>query len=40
MPLLRISHKTVYRYAEPVRFEPHRMMCRPRDSHDLRLLDT
>jgi transglutaminase-like putative cysteine protease len=29
----------VYRYARPVSFGEHRMMFRPRDSHDLRLLD-
>jgi transglutaminase-like putative cysteine protease len=40
MTLLTVSHKTVYRYAKPVRFGDHRMMLRPRDSHDLRLLDT
>lgn len=40
MQRLRIRHRTVYRYGEPVRFSEHRFMCRPRDSHDLRLLDT
>jgi transglutaminase-like putative cysteine protease len=40
MTVLTVSHKTVYRYAQPVRFGDHRMMLRPRDSHDLRLLDT
>jgi transglutaminase-like putative cysteine protease len=40
MTVLTVSHKTVYRYAKPVRFGDHRMMLRPRDSHDLRLLDT
>jgi len=40
MTVLSVSHKTVYRYAKPVRFGDHRMMLRPRDSHDLRLLDT
>ncbi|MCB1898697.1 transglutaminase family protein [Cognatazoarcus halotolerans] len=40
MPVLRIKHVTTYRYAQPVRFAEHRLMCRPRDSHDLRLLDT
>ena len=38
MPLLTIHHKTVYRYAHPVAFGEHRIMLRPRDSHDLRLL--
>jgi transglutaminase-like putative cysteine protease len=38
MPLLTVRHLTVYRYAEPVRFGEHRMMFRPRESHDLRLI--
>lgn len=37
---LTVRHVTVYRYAEPVRFGEHRMMFRPRESHDLRLLQT
>ena len=40
MALIRISHQTVYRYREPVQFGEHRFMCRPRDSHDLRLVET
>ena len=40
MTIVTVRHKTVYRYASPVRFGPHRLMIRPRDSHDLRLLDT
>lgn len=40
MARLQVIHRTVYRYAEPVRFGEHRLMCRPRDSHDLRLFDT
>ena len=39
MPLLTIHHKTVYRYARPVAFGEHRIMLRPRDGHDLRVLD-
>ncbi|MDR6537700.1 transglutaminase family protein [Variovorax soli] len=35
-----ITHTTVYRYNEPVRFGQHRVMFRPRDSHDLRVLAT
>jgi transglutaminase-like putative cysteine protease len=38
MPLLTISHKTEYRYARPVGFGEHRVMLRPRDGHDLRVL--
>jgi transglutaminase-like putative cysteine protease len=35
-----IVHTTVYRYREPVTFGEHRVMFRPRDSHDLRVLAT
>ena len=38
MPLLTIHHKTVYRYTHPVAFGEHRIMLRPRDGHDLRVL--
>ena len=37
MIALRIQHKTTYRYHEPVRLGPHRLMLRPRESRDLRL---
>lgn len=37
---LRIRHATTYRYAVPVEFGPHRLMLRPRDSFDLRVIDT
>jgi transglutaminase-like putative cysteine protease len=37
---LRIRHATTYRYAQPVSFGPHRLMLRPRDSFDLRVIDT
>ena len=40
MPRVRVRHETAYHYAEPVRLLPHRLMLRPRDSHDLRLLET
>ena len=40
MTTLSVRHSTVYRYARPVRFGEHRLMFRPRDSHDLRVLDT
>ena len=33
--LLRVVHRTEYRYGSPVRFNPHRLMLRPRDGHDL-----
>lgn len=37
---LLVRHVTTYRYASPVQFGPHRLMLRPRDSFDLRILDT
>jgi transglutaminase-like putative cysteine protease len=38
MSHLTVYHSTIYRYREPVRLGEHRMMFRPRESHDLRLL--
>jgi transglutaminase-like putative cysteine protease len=38
MRLLTVRHATNYRYARPVAFGQHRLMLRPRDSHDLRLV--
>ncbi|MFZ2649371.1 MAG: transglutaminase family protein [Burkholderiaceae bacterium] len=35
-----IVHSTVYRYGSPVTFGEHRVMFRPRDSHDQRVLAT
>jgi transglutaminase-like putative cysteine protease len=35
-----IVHTTTYHYRKPVRFGPHRVMFRPRDSHDQRVLAT
>jgi transglutaminase-like putative cysteine protease len=40
MAILKVEHKTAYHYARAVKFNEHRLLCRPRDSHDLRLLDT
>jgi transglutaminase-like putative cysteine protease len=40
MALLTVRHLTVYRYSQPVGLGEHRMMFRPRESHDLRLLDS
>jgi transglutaminase-like putative cysteine protease len=39
MTILTVRHVTVYRYSTPVTFGEHRMMFRPRDGYDLRLLD-
>ena len=35
---LSIHHKTTYRYRSPVAFGPHRLMLRPRESRELRLI--
>jgi transglutaminase-like putative cysteine protease len=40
VPRVRISHTTEYHYTRPVRLTAHRLMVRPRDSHDLRLIST
>ena len=40
MSVITVRHSTVYRYGEPVRLGEHRMMFRPRASHDLRLIRT
>src|SRR5271170_930621 len=40
MAILNVHHRTCYRYSQPVEFGEHRLMSRPRDSHDLRLIDT
>jgi hypothetical protein len=37
--LLSINHKSVYRYQRPVSFREHRAMFRPRDCHDLQVID-
>ena len=39
MSILTVRHVTTYRYKQPVSFGEHRMMLRPRDSYDQRLLD-
>ena len=38
MTILTVRHLTTYSYASPVRLGEHRMMLRPRDSNDQRLL--
>ena len=40
MTILRVRHTTTYNYAEPVRFGEHRLMFRPRDSQEQRLLSS
>ncbi|UCH75039.1 MAG: transglutaminase family protein [Rhodospirillales bacterium] len=38
MITLAIHHQTTYRYREPMEFGPHRLMLRPRESRNLRLI--
>ena len=38
MQMLKVRHITRYRYAKPVRFGEHRMMLRPREDPDQKLL--
>jgi transglutaminase-like putative cysteine protease len=40
MPILRIRHVTTYHYHQPVAFGEHRLMLRPRDDHDQRILES
>lgn len=40
MPIITVRHVTTYRYKAPVSFGEHRMMLRPRDGDDQKLLDT
>ncbi|MEK1852316.1 MAG: transglutaminase family protein [Phyllobacterium sp.] len=39
MTIFSVRHSTVYRYLRPVAFGEHRLMFRPRDSFDQRLLE-
>ncbi len=38
--MLKIDHKTAYRYRQPVSLGPHRLMLRPRESRDLRIVSS
>lgn len=38
MSLLQIRHTTAYRFHRPVTFAPHRLMLRPRESRELRVI--
>jgi transglutaminase-like putative cysteine protease len=40
MTRLTVRHTTTYRYKQPVAFGEHRIMFRPRDSYDQRLIDS
>src|SRR5664279_6067940 len=37
---LRIHHKTTYRFRQAVSLLPHRLMLRPRENRDLRLISS
>lgn len=39
MGIFRIRHETVYRYRSPVALGEHRLMLRPREGHDQRIVD-
>jgi len=40
MPILSIRHVTTYHYNQPVAFGEHRMMLRPRDDDDQKIIET
>lgn len=40
MTVLKVHHLTTYTYKRPVGFGEHRILFRPRDSHDQRLLES
>src|SRR5437588_12041293 len=40
MTILTVRHITTYQYKQPASFGEHRMMLRPRESHDQRLLES
>jgi hypothetical protein len=40
MPILTIRHVTAYHYKQPVAFGEHRIMLRPRDDKDQKVLET
>src|SRR5580658_9221105 len=40
MPILSIRHVTTYHYKQPVAFGEHRMMLRPLDDDDQKVIET
>ncbi|MFZ1151407.1 MAG: transglutaminase N-terminal domain-containing protein, partial [Xanthobacteraceae bacterium] len=40
MPILNIRHVTTYHYNKPVAFGEHRIMLRPRDDGDQKVLES
>jgi transglutaminase-like putative cysteine protease len=39
MAILRIEHHTTYRYRRPISFGRHRLVLRPREGHDVRVVE-
>jgi transglutaminase-like putative cysteine protease len=39
MPILCVRHETTYHYKRPVAFGEHRMMLRPRDDYDQKIIE-
>jgi transglutaminase-like putative cysteine protease len=37
---IRILHDTSYTYSQPVSFGPHRILIRPREGHDVRIIES
>lgn len=40
MRRLKINHITEYRFSSPVTLQPHRLLLRPREGHDLRIVSS
>ncbi|MGD8644309.1 MAG: transglutaminase N-terminal domain-containing protein, partial [Chromatiales bacterium] len=40
MRALRIAHLTEYRFWELVTLQPHRLLLRPREGHDIRVVSS
>ena len=40
MQRLKVSHLTEYTFANYVTLEPHRLLLRPREGHDIRILSS
>src|ERR1700760_501882 len=38
MPLLKVEHRTSFRFKQVVSLSPHRLMVRPREGHTLRII--
>ena len=40
MQRLKINHMTEYRFSSPVALQPHQLLLRPREGHDLRIVSS